>query len=446
MQALRALRDTGIDSPARAAGVLGEIHPADAAEWLQDLDDGDAWHVFVELDTGFQAEILEFADEGLINDLAARMSAGDLRSLVEELPSDDAVDLLAEADERVAEDVLDSIPVEDALVLRELSAYPPDTAGGVMKTEFVNIQRGTRVGDAVKEVKKEGEEAEDILGVFILDEEQNPVGFLSDRSLLTHSIHDLVEDVMVEPFTIDANADQEEAANQIQKYSLSALGVVGPDGALVGVISAEDAAEILEEEAREDIQRLVGTTAKQQTRLPVLVRTRQRMPLMAVTVLGGLVSAKILSYFLGGDETGGDASILRYLPLIIGLAGNVGIQSSTILVRGFATGEVEPEREGAVLLSELTVGTLVGLICGGVTIFIASWMEAGTWIDLFGVAVGTAIAVAVSWAAFLGCAVPVSCRRLGIDPAIVAGPALITLSDISGSLIYILVARQLVGF
>ncbi len=314
-----------------------------------------------------------------------------------------------------------------------------------MTTEFLTIASGTRVGDAVKEVKKEGEEAEDVDGVFVLDADQKPIGFISDRSLLTHSIHDVVDDVMVEPFVVEADADQEEAANQIQKYGLAALGVTAPDGVLIGVIPAEDAAEILEQEAREDIQRLVGTTAEQQTRLPVLVRTRQRMPLMAVTVMGGLLSAKILSYFLGSGGAGDDTSILRYLPLIIGLAGNVGIQSSTIAVRGFATGEVEPERERAVLASELTVGTLVGLICGTATIFIASWMESGSWIDIFGMAVGAAIAVAVSWAAFLGCVVPIGCRRLGIDPAIVAGPALITLSDISGSLIYILVARQLVG-
>lgn len=436
-------------SPTQAAGFLEGVHPADVAEWLQDVDEEDAWQVFAALAAEVQAEVLEFAEETLTDELVGRMSAADLREVVEEMPSDEAVDLLAEADERVAEDVLSGMDAEAAQELRDLAAYDPESAGGIMATEVVTVAEGLRVGDAVKAVRKEGEDAEEETGVFVIDNEGRPVGFLSDRALLTNPIHDRVADVMVAPHTIGAKEDQEEAALRIDKYSLLALGVVDQDGRLIGVISAEDAAEILGDETEEDILRMVGTTpTQQQTRLPILKRVRQRLPLMAFTVMGGLLSARLLSYFAGLSEAGaGDANpiadILRFLPLIIGLAGNVGVQSSTILVRAFATGEVEPDREGQVLVAEVTVGTMIGILCGGMTVLVASWMEFGVLLHTFGAAVGSAVAVAVTCAAVLGCVIPMGCRRLGIDPAIVAGPFLICLSDISGSVIFILVAKAL---
>ncbi|TDJ72670.1 MAG: magnesium transporter [Planctomycetota bacterium] len=436
-------------SPSKAAAFLEPVHAADVATWLQDVTAEDAWQVFTALSIETQAEVIEYAEERLRGELIPRLSMDDLRDVVEELPADEAVDVLAEADERVAEDVLDSIPTELATELRELIAFPPESAGGVMTTEFVPVRAGTRIGDAIKLLKQEGDRIERDIGVYVIDDAERPIGYIPVTELLTNSIHTTVEEAMGEPFTILAAEDQEEAANRLKKYGLQALAVVDTEGALVGVISAEDAQEVFESEVSEDILRLVGTAPeRQQTRLGVLTRVRQRMPLMAVTVLGGLVSAKILEVFLHSDaETaaGEGMSILRYLPLIIGLAGNVGIQSSTILVRAFATGEVEPEREFKVLTAEVTVGALIGLICGAATVFLASWMELGVWLAAFGVAVGVAVATAVTWAAFLGCVIPMGCRRLGIDPAITAGPFLISLSDISGAAIYVMVARRLIG-
>ena len=446
---LKLFRQELESSPSRAASYLQEVHPADAAEWLLDVDIEDAWRVFSELPTDLQADILEDAEDVLRHELVTRMSATDLREVVEELPSDEAVDVLAEADERVAEDVLENIAAEDAQELRELAAYDPETAGGVMTTEFVTVGITERVGDAVKAVKQD-QDAEENLGVFVVDKDDLPLGYLTDRALLMHSIHDAVSDVMVEPVIVSVEEDQEEAANILSKYGLAALAVVGESGVLLGVLSAEDAQEILSEEASEDIHRLVGTSPVQQTRLPILKRVRQRLPLMGVTVAAGLLSARILNAFMGGDSLQEDVdstgAVLRYLPLIVGLAGNVGVQSSTILVRAFATGEVERERDLSVLGSEVTVGTSIGIICGLVTIFFAAWMEGGAGMHwTLGFSVGVAVAAAVSWASLLGCVVPMGCRRLGIDPAIVAGPFLICLSDISGVGIYIVVASVLIG-
>ncbi|MFT5057246.1 MAG: magnesium transporter [Planctomycetota bacterium] len=435
-------------SPERAASVLAEAHSGDAAAWLMDVDEEDAWRVFSMLEADIQADILTDAEDELTTALVGQMSSPDLREVVEELPSDEAADLLGEADDRVVEDVLSSMDADAAAELRELIAYDPESAGGIMATEMITVGLGKRLGDVVKEVKKLGDDADEDLGIFVVDSQNRPVGYLSDRDLLTHSIHETVNVVMVDPFVVAANIDQEEAARVIDRYGLQSLAVVNEEGALVGVISAEDASEIRTEEADEDIARMVGTSTGHQTRLPVLTRVRQRMPLMGLTVLGGLISAKILALFTGSSSTEPDGSmattdILRYLPLIIGLAGNVGIQSSTILIRGYATGEVEKQRQWRAIGGEISVGLMIGLLCGITVLFTTSWVETGMALSPFGLAVGTATALAVAWASLLGCLVPVGCARLKLDPAIVAGPFLISFSDVTGSLIYIVIARAL---
>ena len=421
---------------------LEGVHPADLAEWLLDLGVEESWSVLEALDKGARAEVLALAEDGVRTPLLERMSLEQLSEVVQELPADEVVDLLALVDDDVTEEVLRSVDLERAAGLRKLSRYDPESAGGVMNSELVTVSGDLRIGDAIKLIKIEGEEAEETRGIFVVDEGGHPIGYLSDRQLITHSIHEEVLEVMAQPVTITSDADQEEAAGLVQHYQLEELAVVDAAGVLVGAIAADDAHIVLEEEASEDFLKLVGAPADQPTRQSVPRRVWTRLPLQGVTVLGGLLTAWILDLVLG-EHLSGDADLLRFIPIVIGLAGNVGIQSSTILVRGFATGEVERDRELAVLRGEVTVGLLIGLICGAATTLISTTVEAETMAPAFAVAVGVAIAVAVTWAAMLGCVVPLVCRRVGIDPAVVAGPFLITVSDISGTVLYLGVAHVL---
>ena len=215
---------------------------------------------------------------------------------------------------------------------------------------------------------------------------------------------------------------------------------------MLGAISADDAADILEEEVGEDFALLAGTGSEGQ-------RNSASDPLARAAACaahglhrpGGAREREDPRDRAGLLRRGGVANtqeaILRYLPLIVGLAGNVGIQSSTIFVRGFLTGEAEPDREWSVFGSEWTVGSIIGVLCGLATWIVAGLIEGGP--SGLGLAVGVAVVAAVAWAAMLEGLVPIACRRLGIDPAIVAGPFLIAMSDVSGSVIYILVARSI---
>lgn len=425
------------------ASAVEELHEADIAEGLLDMNEREAWIVFESLDLETRGEVLSCAEDSLREQLLEQLTPRQIAAIVEGMAPDDVVDLLALSSQETSERVLRNVEGERAQELRRLAAFAPDSAGGLMTTEFLVVSAGERIGDAIKLLKYETEEAEEGLGLFVVDEGNRPVGYVPDRDLLRHSIHETVDSVMTDPISVPVEMDQEEVAHQILHYGLNEIAVVDAAGKIVGVVSSDDAQDVLEDEANEDMLRLVGTSPELQTRLPILRRVRARLPLQGLTVLGGLVTAWIIAQAMG--ETSKAADLLRFIPIIIGLAGNVGIQASTILVRAFATGEVEPDREASVLLSETLVGAVIGILCGATTTGVLLFTESGEDNVRFAMAIGVAITSAVTWAAFLGCMVPMVCRRVGIDPAVVAGPFLITVSDISGTALYLGVAGLVVG-
>jgi magnesium transporter len=423
--------------------LLEGLHEADVAEALLDCTDRESWMAFEALNLEKRAEVLATAEDSLREQLLEQLTPRQIGAIVEGMAADDVVDLLALSGREVTERVLRNVDLERARGLRELASYAPDSAGGMMTTEYLVIKVESRIGDAIKHLKHEAIEADESAGVFVVDEEGKPVGYVPDRELLRHSIHDNVSAVMSDAILVPVGMDQEEVAQRILKYGLNEIAVVDAAGILVGVVHSDDAQEVLEDEASEDMLRMVGTSAEHQTRLPIWRRVTTRLPLQGLTVLGGLVTAAIIEAALGGESTA--LALLRYIPIIIGLAGNVGIQASTILVRAFATGEVEPEREASVLMSETLVGLVIGVLCGAATTTAIYFTGTASHDFHFAAAIGLAIASAVTWAAFLGCLVPMTCRRIGIDPAVVAGPFLITVSDISGTALYLGVASLVVG-
>jgi len=445
---LRDLKLILEERPTALGPFLESAHSADIAAWLESLAEEDAWRTFRALSTERRVEVLDEAEDSVRADLLRYMNAGEIVEIVQELPPDEAVDLLELTDDTTTEQVLGDVDLDHARDLRRLAAYPSETAGGEMTPEFVSVRPEMRIGDAIKVVRSSEDEAwEEGAGVFVVDDTGRLVGFVSDHVLLTTPIHTPISEVMeTDLLSVSAEDDREVAARLASKYSLLAVPVVDAIGRLVGILNADDLREVVEVEATEDMVRMAGASEAHQTRLPVFKRVRTRVPLMAVTVLGGLATAYILDMFMGGPTgTSSSSDLLRYLPIVIGLAGNVGIQSSTILVRGFATGEVEPDRELAILASEVVVGIVIGALCGATTALVAQSMETQMPSPaLFGSAVGLAILIAVTWASVLGCLIPMSCRRFGIDPAIVAGPFLITLSDISGAAIFMLVASTII--
>ena len=439
------------NQPDGLASFLEDVHAADLAQWARYATDQDLATVFVLLDVEARVDLFHFAEDKLAARLVALLDIEGIVRIIEVLGADEAVDLLVHLEDDVAEAVLHRVDLERARGLRELQTYESDTAGGLMTTDFATVELGNNIGDAIKELRQEDERTiDDETGIFVVNKDGTPVGWVSDRDLVTTPIHTPVADVMAEiSVTVTPSDDQEDVAIAVSRYNLQVLPVVDDAGALVGVVTAADAGDVFEEEAEEDIRRLVGTSVEEQTHLPVMVRVRQRLPMQVLTVLGGIVTANILRLAMPEGAPGEKAAfddILRYVPIVIGLAGNVGIQAATILVRAFATGEVTPDRELKVLSSEVLVGFLMGLLCGGTTAVVATLIETDIEGSVaFGCAVGIAIAIAVTWSSLLGTTIPMLCRRLKFDPAIVAGPFMITLSDVSGTAIYMLSAHLILN-
>ena len=320
---------------------LQAVHVADLAEWVGDLERQDQRRIFFVLDVEQLSEVLRLADDSLMPELLEELSIEQIVRVVEELPADEVVDLLSHVDEARVETVLRSVDFARAEGLRQLARYGDDTAGGLMTTEYVAVDEGANVGDAIKLIRaEEGPAAEEGHGVFVLDEQGRPVGHLSDRVLLTTPIHTPVkEEMTTDLITVGVTQDQEEVAQLVRKYEFDAVPVVDEAGVLLGVVSADDAQEVLTEEAEEDILRIVGASPQvMQPRRSVLRRVGHRLPLQGLTVIGGLVTASLLNLALPAHAQGDSIDAIRYLPIIIGVAGNVGIQSSTILVRALATG------------------------------------------------------------------------------------------------------------
>jgi len=419
-------------------------HPADLAPWLGDLEPDEARGVFDALATDVQVAVVESAGDGLRAALAGALPVARLAELARALPPDEAADLLALVPPHVADAALARLDPPAARAVRHLLGHAPETAGGIMTNDFDAFAPDVRVGDAVKALRRDAAPSEVGTGVWIVDARQHLLGHVDDRALLRSRVHATLGEVMVPaPALLRVDDDQELVARVFARYREPALPVVDAHGALVGVVTADDVLTVALDEAREDMQRLAGAGPEAQSRLPVLRRVRQRLPLMALTVLGGLATAKVLDLWLASADAVGEQvgllDFMRYVPIVLGLAGNVGIQSSTILVRGLATGEVAAGREARHVRAEVATGAILGALCGAATALAAALAESHHG-PAFGLAVGGAVAIAVAWAALLGCLVPLVCRRLAIDPAVAAGPALITLSDLSAASIYLAVA------
>jgi len=313
-----------------------------------------------------------------------------------------------------------------------------------MTTELVSARDGETVGDV--RARLGDLEQEEVLGTtFVVDAAGARVGFIKLRDLLaaerpTPTAGLVHEDVI----SVHVDADQEEAARLCERYDLDSLPVVDSAGRLAGVITVDDVIDVLDAEASEDMLRLAGTGVLHPTTETIRTRLLARAPWLSVTLVGTFMAGLIIEFIektwfpsaLGGDKT--FKSLLYFIPLIGGMAGNVGSQSSTIMVRGFATGEIDPGRPLRVLRGEVTLAAVIGLLSGAIVGSVASIV----YVDMawLGLVIGVALPAAIIVASFVGTLVPFACRRVRVDPAYASGPFLLTLNDIAAYVIYFAVA------
>jgi magnesium transporter len=359
------------------------------------------------------------------------------------LDSDDAADLLASVPDEVAEEVLASIDVEDSREVRRLLAYDEETAGGIMQAELLAVVQEATIADTIKHVREYGKELEGLANIFVTNSDQQVVGQVSLRRLILSEPADTLSQVMdTSVRTIPVAMDQEDVAKMFQKYDLLSAPVIESDGSLVGRITIDDIIDIIEEEISEDVLRMAGTHEDELVYGDQIWKiSRFRLPWLLITLVGGLLTGYLLWLF---KVALADAIVLvTFVPVIMALGGSVAIQSTTITVRGLATGAIDLQRIGRTVYKETRVGLLMALACG-LTLGIAA--EIWHRNPVLGLAVGISMAGVIMVASLMGTLIPVAFQRLGIDPAVSSGPFVTIANDISGIVIYLSISSAFLKY
>lgn len=406
-------------APEQAAAVLHLVGGERAAEVMAELSPEDAARLLLQLSRREAAVIL------------AEMDPDDATDVVEELPPAEAENLLGQMEATEAEDV------------RTLLGYPPESAGGVMTPEFVAVSPDLTADEALQAIRRVAEEAETIYYVYVTDESNRLLGVLSLRDLVLAHPETPIERLMnPNVVKVAADADREQAARLLAQYGFLAVPVVDAENRLVGIVTSDDVADILEEEATEDIARLGGSEPLEAPylRVSVLDVVKKRVVWLLLLFVTGAFTANVLSYF---EETLDRVVALAFfIPLLIGTGGNVGSQTVTTIVRAMAVGEIGYRDATRVLLKEMAVGLLLGVGMAVPAIVRAATL--GVSVDI-GLTVAVTVVVITTWAATVGALLPLLLRRLGADPAVVSAPLISTLVDATGLFIYLSLARLLVA-
>ena len=385
-----------------------------------------------------------------------RWDTESLTEILVELPPDDAVDMLGELSDEASEEILEQMPDEVADRLEELLGYDEETAGGIMTPDIVAVPASASVADAVEHVRQASQQ-EDLNEVFVVDAAHKLVGVVPLRRLVTNPPSTKLGDICdCDPVTVMVDDDQETVVQAIRKYDVMEAAVLAADGRLVGRITHDDLLDVAEEEAAEDLLRMAGTDTSELETSSVFQAARIRLTWLLPCMFGMLLTAAVLQIAEPKFDIALFGALALFVPMIGATGGNTGIQITTVIVRGFATGELASTKLVRALVREgriaLTMAPVCGLLAWGlVTMFfpIFAWMgvEAGGLADPARVAqaVGIAMTLAILVAGFLGIALPFSFRRLGVDPAVSSGPLVTTVNDVVSVTIYMTVAAMIVA-
>jgi magnesium transporter len=333
---------------------------------------------------------------------------------------------------------------EDSKEVQGLLEYPEDTAGRLMNTDFFSLHEDTTVEEAIKQVRA-ASEREMVFYIYVTDKEDRLVGVASLRQLLVVPPDTSLKKIMnPEVISVTTDTDQEEVARQVTRYNLLAIPVVDKENKLAGIITFDDVIDVMREEATEDILKMAGAGTPEEEFIlhtSSLNAARLRLPWLLTTLLGTMITASIVWIFrFTLHEV---IALVTFLPVIAAMGGNIGVQSSTIVVRGLATGRVDLANLWKVVARELKVGTLMAIACG-----LALSLVAYLWHGhvMMGIVLGAAMFFAITVAAIMGTLVPVILKKLNFDPAIASGPFVTTANDITGIAIYLALATSLLHY
>jgi magnesium transporter len=422
--------------------VLNEFHFADVAEILDELDLEDSVYVIKLLDSETTSEILMELDEDTREKVLKNLSAKEIAEEVQELDTDDAADIIAELPEERQAEVISKIEdKEHREEITELLTYDEDTAGSLMAKELVKVYETWTVAGCLRRIRSQAQEVTRVHSIYVVNKEEKLIGRLSLKDLIVAKSDQKIADILKETVdSVNVKDDVEDVAKVMAKYDLEAIPVVDDNQTLLGRITIDDIVDVLKEEAEKDYQMAAGLTGDVEADDSILELTRARLPWLVLGLFGGLGSVFIMKGYENIMET--VPSLFFYTPLIAAMAGNVGVQSSAIIVQGIANDNVKGSM-GSRLLKEVGLSLINGFVLALLVI-------------LFGFIIGQdtteSLAIAVSMmsvivvAALVGTFIPIILDKRGIDPAIATGPFITTSNDILGIYLFFVLSGLIIGF
>lgn len=415
---------------------LEELHPADIAEIINHAPANAHNILFDLLDDEIKPDVLAELDDQAEADILEELSDEEISDIIEEMAPDDAADVLGELENDQREEILDLMEIEDSEDVRELLQYDEDTAGGIMTSDFVAAQASMTAIEAIDYIAGLDLD-EPIYNLYVVDMEGRLTGWIQLWQLLKKTNHDMTLEQLAhkDAISVHTDADQEEVARLASKYDLSSLPVLDRKNKLVGRITVDDIMDVIEEEASEDIFKFAGSDDSELEHNSPLHAFKTRLPWLMVTLFAGAISSIILKRFIDGHII----ALSFFVPIIMAMGGNTGIQSSTLIIRGLAVGSIDEKGLFKLLGRELLTGTLLGVTCGVIVGIIANFMVGAdsTVPSLYlAFTVGVSLFAAMMFAAVFGAFAPLLLNRFKIDPAVASGPFVTASNDVLALLIY----------
>lgn len=420
---------------------LEDVHPVDFLEALQQYD-GDPMDLLEKLPYEYIALLIDEAELDEKYDLLSLFSPLQKENIINEMSSDELADLLGTIDETEQESILERMDKEDADEIKELLSYSPDTAGGLMATEFIAVKENMTINETLNFLRKVSPDSETPYYIYVLDAAEVLKGIVPIREIITSDPEARIKDVMVEKLvSIPVDMDQEEVSNIFQRYGFMAMPVVDAQGVMLGIITVDDIMEVLSDEHTEDMYRLAGLDEEEKIDGNVADSIKSRLPWLLVNLLTAILAAATVSLFDGTIAR--VVALAVFMPIVAGMGGNAGTQTLTLVIRGIALGELTLENQKAVLRKEFAVGLFDGLVLG-LIVSILGYLWEGSF--AFAFIIGISMFLNLLVAAMSGFFVPLLLKKLHIDPALASAVFVTTVTDVLGFFFFLGLATILIQF
>ncbi len=431
----------------RARDELLKFNEADVAEMLEEIIDESgiqmAVILFRLLPKDISVEVFSFLPSQDQVEIINEITDKEITYIIQELDFDDKIDVLEELPANIVDKILEKTPKSERKQINTFLNYPEDSAGSLMTPEYISLMKDWTVERALDHIKSEGIDAETIYTCYVKDTGRKLIGIVSLSTIVITDAETKIKDIMVTDYVYEnVDDDQEDVAEDFKKYGYLAIPVVDKEHRLVGIITVDDILEVMEDEATEDIERMNGVidfkdTGQEYLDIPVWQHAMNRLPWLVILMIAYIFTGRIISGF--EDSLSKVMGLVAYMPMLMGTGGNTGSQASTLIIRGLATDEVETEDAAKILWKEFRVGIVIGVILSVIN-FARVYFIDGIHDVAFCMTVCMAMLFIVVFAKIIGSMVPIVVKKLGLDPALIANPAISSVSDAVALMIYFAMA------